>query len=116
MTFGVLCPTFKTYEIFAFVFRRAFSHAADLLLHTTALRGNRGELNVPKPFLKPGAFRWQQIQTVSRVKLERRLGALTVEELALGEGGSGQSVGNLTSKTNFQRDGVARGESRSSLE
>jgi hypothetical protein len=23
---------------------------------TTALRGNRWELNIPKPFLKPGAF------------------------------------------------------------
>jgi mRNA interferase MazF len=27
-----------------------------VLLHTTALRGNRWELNVPKPFLRPGAF------------------------------------------------------------
>ena len=27
-----------------------------VLLHTTALRGNRWELNLPKPFLKPGAF------------------------------------------------------------
>jgi hypothetical protein len=26
------------------------------LLHTTALRGNRWELSVPKPFLKPGAL------------------------------------------------------------
>ena len=52
-----------------------------LLLHTTALRGNRWELNIPKPFLRPGAFHVQQIQTVSTVKLERRLGALTVEEM-----------------------------------
>jgi mRNA interferase MazF len=34
-----------------------------LLLHTTALRGNRWELNIPKPFLKPGAFHLQQIQS-----------------------------------------------------
>ncbi|MGH7993146.1 MAG: type II toxin-antitoxin system PemK/MazF family toxin [Limisphaerales bacterium] len=27
-----------------------------VLLHTTAVRGNRWELNVPKSFLKPGAF------------------------------------------------------------
>jgi mRNA interferase MazF len=27
-----------------------------VLLHTTALRGNRWELSIPKPFLKPGAF------------------------------------------------------------
>jgi len=52
-----------------------------VLLHTTALRGNPWELNIPKPFLKPCAFHVQQIQTVSTVKLERRLGALTVEEM-----------------------------------
>jgi hypothetical protein len=33
-------------------------------------------LNIPKPFLKPGAFHLQQVQTVSTVKLERRPGAL----------------------------------------
>jgi mRNA interferase MazF len=52
-----------------------------VLLHTTALRGNRAELSIPKPFLKPGAFHLQQIQSVSTVKLERRLGMLTVDEL-----------------------------------
>ena len=52
-----------------------------VLLHTTALRGNRWELNIPKPFLKPGAFHLQQIQTISTVKLERRLGALTEIEM-----------------------------------
>lgn len=52
-----------------------------VLLHTTALRGNRWELPVPKPFLRPGAFHLQQIQTVSTVKLERRLGALTADEM-----------------------------------
>ena len=52
-----------------------------LLLHTTAIRGNRWELNIPKPFLKPGAFHLQQVQTVSTVKLERRLGALTPDEM-----------------------------------
>jgi mRNA interferase MazF len=51
------------------------------LLHTTALRGNRWELSIPKPFLKQGAFHLQQIQTVSTIKLERRLGALTDEEM-----------------------------------
>ena len=50
-----------------------------VLLHTTALRGNRWELNIPKPFLKPGAFHLQQIQSVSTVKLERKLGVLTVD-------------------------------------
>ena len=52
-----------------------------VLLHTTALRGNRWELNIPKPFLKPGAFHLQQIQSVSTVKLERKLGVLTVDEM-----------------------------------
>jgi mRNA interferase MazF len=52
-----------------------------VLLHTTSLRGNRWELNIPKPFLKPGAFHLQQIQTISTVKLERRLGVLTNEEM-----------------------------------
>src|ERR1700756_1143688 len=52
-----------------------------LLLHTTALRSNRWELNIPKPFLKPGAFHLQQLQSVSTVRLARRLGVLTREEM-----------------------------------
>jgi mRNA interferase MazF len=52
-----------------------------VLLHTTALRGNRWEMSIPKSFLKPGAFHLQQIQTVSTVKLERRLGMLSAEEM-----------------------------------
>ncbi len=52
-----------------------------LLLHTTSVRGNRRELNIPKPFLKPGAFHLQQIQSVSTVKLEGRLGVLTEDEM-----------------------------------
>ena len=53
-----------------------------VLLHTTALRGNRWELKIPKPFLREGAFHLQQIQTVATVKLERRLGALSASEMA----------------------------------
>src|SRR5436190_21431591 len=30
-----------------------------VLLHTTSLRGSRWELNIPKPFLNPGAFHLQ---------------------------------------------------------
>ena len=52
-----------------------------VLLHTTSLRGNQWELNISKPFLKPGAFHLQQIQTVSTVKLERRMGALNEAEM-----------------------------------
>lgn len=32
--------------------------------HTTAVRGNRWELVIPKPFLRAGAFHLQQIQAV----------------------------------------------------
>ena len=52
-----------------------------VLLHTTSLRGNRWELNIAKPFLKPGAFHLQQVQTISTVKLERKLGNLTNDEM-----------------------------------
>jgi len=52
-----------------------------VLLHTTSLRGHRWELSIPKRFLKPGAFHLQQIQSVSTVKLERKLGALTTDEM-----------------------------------
>ena len=53
-----------------------------VLLHTTALRNNRWEISVPKPFLKPGAFHLQQIQSISTVKLERKLGVLTDQEMS----------------------------------
>ena len=52
-----------------------------VLLHTTSLRGNRWELSIPKPFLKPGAFHLQQVQSVSTIKLEHKLGALTSDEM-----------------------------------
>ena len=52
-----------------------------VVLHTTALRGNRWELNLPKPFLRPGAFHLQQIQSISAAKLERKLGLLTQPEI-----------------------------------
>src|SRR5450755_2645391 len=52
-----------------------------VLLHTTALRGNRWELSIPKSFLKPGAFHLQQIQSVPTVRLERKLGVLTEAEM-----------------------------------
>jgi mRNA interferase MazF len=52
-----------------------------VLLHTTALRGNRWELSIPKSFLKPGAFHLQQVQSISTVRLERKLGVLTEAEM-----------------------------------
>lgn len=54
-----------------------------VLPHTTALRGQRWELTLPKSFLKQGAFHLQQVQSVSVARLERRLGALTAEEWAM---------------------------------
>jgi mRNA interferase MazF len=51
--------------------------------HTTALRNNRWELNLPKPFLKTGAFHLQQIQAVSIARLEKKLGALSGDEFNL---------------------------------
>jgi mRNA interferase MazF len=51
-----------------------------VLPHTTALRGNRWELPLPKHFLKPGAFHLQQVQSVSIARLDRRLGFLAPEE------------------------------------
>jgi mRNA interferase MazF len=54
-----------------------------VLLHTTSLRGNRWELVIDKPFLKSGAFHLQQIQSIPTVRLERRLGVLTADEMKL---------------------------------
>jgi mRNA interferase MazF len=48
--------------------------------HTTALRGNRWEISIPKPFLKPEAFHLQQIQPIPIVRFETKLGELAVEE------------------------------------
>lgn len=49
--------------------------------HTTAVRGNRWELSLPKPFLKPGAFHLQQVQPVPIARCEARLGSLSSEEI-----------------------------------
>lgn len=48
--------------------------------HTTALRGNRWEVNLPKPFLNPGAFHLQQVQPISLARFDVRLGVLTPDE------------------------------------
>ena len=51
-----------------------------VISHTTAVRGNRWELALPKPFLKPGVFHLQQIQPISLAHFDARLGVLTPEE------------------------------------
>ena len=49
--------------------------------HTTAVRGNRWEFAAPLPFMKPGVFHLQQIQPVSLVRLERKLGVMPLSKL-----------------------------------
>jgi len=52
--------------------------------HTTAVRGNRWELALPKPFLKSsGVFHLQQTQPISLARFESRLGILTPDEFKL---------------------------------
>jgi mRNA interferase MazF len=48
-----------------------------VLPHTTALRGNRWEINLRVGFLQPGAFHLQQIQSVPITLLMRRMGVLS---------------------------------------
>lgn len=53
-----------------------------VVAHTTAVRGSRWELNVPKPWLDAdGAFDVQRIAAVASVKLERKLGELSSTEM-----------------------------------
>lgn len=54
-----------------------------IIPHTTALRGNRWEVSIAKPFLKSGAFHLQQIQSVPTVRLMRKLGTLSGEDMKL---------------------------------
>lgn len=55
-----------------------------IVAHTTAGRGSRWEIPIPKPYLDAeGVFDVQRIATVARVKLERKLGELTRAELDL---------------------------------
>ncbi len=44
--------------------------------HTTTLRGSEFEINIPLPFLKPGAFLVQSPATVPRVRALKRLGRI----------------------------------------
>lgn len=54
-----------------------------IIPHTTALRGNRWEVSIDKHFLKSGAFHLQQIQSVPTVRLMRRLGVLTSDDMKI---------------------------------
>ena len=50
--------------------------------HTTSIRGSRFEIAVNVPFLRPGAFDAQNIVTIPRSKLVRKLGVLSSTQLS----------------------------------
>lgn len=56
-----------------------------VVVHTTTVQGTRFEVDVKARFLKPGVFDAQQVLTVPQVKLRRKLGDLTADQLALVE-------------------------------
>jgi mRNA interferase MazF len=56
-----------------------------LVPHTTSVKGTRFEVDVPAPFLKPGAFDAQGLITVATARLLRKLGELQPAELTLVE-------------------------------
>jgi mRNA interferase MazF len=51
-----------------------------LVPHTTSVRGSRFEVPITKRFLNTGAFDAQNLVTIPRAKLVRRLGTLTADE------------------------------------
>ena len=54
-----------------------------VVAHTTSLRGNQWELQIRKPFLKPGAFHLQQILSIPIAHFIRKMGELTPDEMAI---------------------------------
>jgi mRNA interferase MazF len=52
-----------------------------LVPHTTAVHGTRFEVSVRARFLRAGVFDAQQVVTIPRVKLIRRLGSLSASQL-----------------------------------
>lgn len=54
---------------------------ATLIPHTTAARASRFEVDVKVSFLRPGAFDAQSLVTVPHVKLIRKIGALSPDQL-----------------------------------
>ena len=50
--------------------------------HTTSVQGTRFEVTVQAPFLKTGVFDAQQIATIPQVKLMRKLGDLSVQQIS----------------------------------
>src|SRR5439155_26909480 len=56
-----------------------------VVAHSTSVQGTRFEVDVKARFLKSGVFDAQQVLTVPQVKLVRRLGDLSADQLALVE-------------------------------
>ena len=54
---------------------------ATVVAHTTSARGSDFEVAVPARFLKPGALDAQNILSIPRAKLVRRLGVLTPDQM-----------------------------------
>jgi mRNA interferase MazF len=52
-----------------------------LIPHTTSVRGSQFEVPTTLRFLRPGAFDAQNIATIPKVKLLRKLGRLSESEL-----------------------------------
>jgi len=52
-----------------------------LVPHTTAVRGTRFEIPIPKSFLKPGAFNAQGLVTAWPERLIRKFGELTQADM-----------------------------------
>jgi mRNA interferase MazF len=56
-----------------------------VVAHTTSAQGTRFEVDIKARFLNRGVFDAQQVLTVPQVKLVRKLGDLTADQLALVE-------------------------------
>jgi mRNA interferase MazF len=54
-----------------------------LIAHTTKPRGSRFEVNIKVRFLREGVFDSQNLVTIPYVKLIRKLGTLSSEQLSL---------------------------------
>jgi mRNA interferase MazF len=68
--------------VFSIAFLDQDRAVVTLVTHTTSTRGSRFEVEIPKPFLDQGAFDGQNIVTIPRVKVFKKLGKLTTEEFA----------------------------------
>jgi mRNA interferase MazF len=53
-----------------------------VVAHTTSLRGSRFEVAMTRRFLRPGVFDAQNLVTIPRAKLLRKLGVLSATQLA----------------------------------